>query len=77
MSNFNQTDDQYYTSVITQNPDQDMASPSQNSPMGNNASNQTKNGSTETSGQVMIFFANSVINQFVLDIRVDFATQWF
>lgn len=34
MSNFNQTDDQYYNSVITQNADQEMASPSQNSPMG-------------------------------------------
>jgi len=57
MSNFNQTDDQYYNSVITQNADHDIASPSQNSPMGSSsgtASSQQKSGSsTETSGQVL------------------------
>jgi len=59
MSNFNQNDDQYYNSVITQqNADQDMASPSQNSPMGSSSgatsSGQAKSGSsTETSGQVL------------------------
>lgn len=62
MSNFNQTDDQYYNSVITQNVDQEMASPSQNSPMGSSsatATNQPKSGSsTETSGQV--------VNNFIL-----------
>lgn len=57
MSNFNRTDDQYFNSVITQNVDQEMASPSQNSPMGSGsatATNQPKSGSsTETSGQVV------------------------
>lgn len=57
MSNFNQSDDQYYNSSTTTNVDQDMASPSQNSPMGGSsttASSQPKSGSsTETSGQVM------------------------
>lgn len=57
MSNFNQTDDQYYNSSTTANADQDMASPSQNSPMGGSsatASSQPKSGSsTETSGQVL------------------------
>lgn len=63
MSHFNQNDDQYYNSVITQNVDQDMASPSQNSPMGSSsatASSQPKSGSsTETSGQAVniIFFS--------------------
>jgi len=55
MSNFNHNDDQYYNS-ITQNADQDMASPSQNSPMGSSsgATSQQKSGSsTETSGQVL------------------------
>jgi len=56
MSNYNQSDDQYYNSVITQNTDQDMASPSQNSPMGSSSgttSQQKSGSSTETSGQVL------------------------
>ncbi|KAJ6636737.1 Transcription initiation factor TFIID subunit 12 [Pseudolycoriella hygida] len=55
---FNQSDDHYYNSVITQNSDHEMASPSQNSPMGSTtvtATNQPKNASsTETSGQMVL-----------------------